>query len=186
MPFDLLTLYYLAIGTLLSSAALTLWECQAQHTRTRSMVILAAGYCTLAMGCALAIVRGQFPGATGAALSNMTMVSGYLMIMNGVASLNGDRHHRLTIGILAGCLAMWAIAGEAWQVEVWTYVSAMPIALVSALTVWAVARNQSLSPLRASRVVMTLAAAHAVFYAGRALALPLLAARFGNVAVEAA
>jgi hypothetical protein len=52
MRFDLLTLYVLAVGTLLLSTGMTLWERQARPQRRRELGILALGYATLALGCA--------------------------------------------------------------------------------------------------------------------------------------
>jgi hypothetical protein len=62
MHFDLL--YYLAIGTLLVSAALTLWERQAQPQRSLELRTLAAGYVALAIGCGLATFAQPPPGWT--------------------------------------------------------------------------------------------------------------------------
>ena len=49
MHVDLLTLYFITIGTLLASAGLTFWEHRTHSNRSRSLGILAAGFATLAV-----------------------------------------------------------------------------------------------------------------------------------------
>jgi hypothetical protein len=76
MHVDLITLYFLAIGTLLASAGMTLWEHRAHPERGKELRILAAAHATLAIGCAVAPLRHDLPGAMGSALSNLVMVTG--------------------------------------------------------------------------------------------------------------
>ncbi|MCH1999857.1 GGDEF domain-containing protein, partial [Achromobacter xylosoxidans] len=89
MHVDLLTLYFITIGTLLASAGLTFWEHRTHPNRSRSLGILAAGFGTLAVGCICALFRADMPAAIGAPLSNLVILSGYLLVLNSVASLSG-------------------------------------------------------------------------------------------------
>jgi hypothetical protein len=124
MHVDLTTLYLLVIGTLLVSAGMTLWERKIRPERSLSLDLWASGYVMLALGCFAATDRGHLPGVCGAALSNLVIMSGYLLILNGVASLSG-RHYRLSsIGMLAGLALMWSLGGTRWQGVIWTYISA--------------------------------------------------------------
>jgi len=91
MYVDLLTLYLLAVGTLLVSAGLMFWEQRANPTRSKELRILASGFATLALGCAAALYRRDLPGVSGAALSNLVILGGYLLVLNGVAALSGRR-----------------------------------------------------------------------------------------------
>lgn len=86
MQVDLLTLYLLAIGTLLASSGMSLWERFALPQRRRELNIVAGGYATLALGCIAATLRARLPGMSGAALSNPVIVSGYLLVLHGVAA----------------------------------------------------------------------------------------------------
>ncbi|VWX47033.1 diguanylate cyclase [Novosphingobium sp. 9U] len=186
MRVDLLTLYCLAVGTLLLSTAMTLWECPARPKRSREMMVLAGGYFALAMGCALATTRDSLPGALGAALSNVTMLGGYLLILHGVAVLDKRSHRRASIGLLALSVVAWAVGGAMWQVQFWNYLSALPIALVSAATAWEMARNRALRTMRARPIVIAVAGVHALFYLGRSFALPAFASVYGIEAVTLA
>lgn len=178
MRFDLSTLYFLAIGTLLLSAGMTLWE--RQPLRARELRVLAAGYATLAGGCLLATLRSHFPAGSGAAISNLVVMMGYLLILHGVAALN-HRHHRAgSLTLLALVALSWAIAGSEWEESFWIYASSLPISLVCGVTAWEMAQNANLRRLRSSRVVIALTALHAFVYAARLLILPALADTFGS------
>ncbi|WP_420136294.1 diguanylate cyclase [Sphingomonas sp.] len=179
MRFDLLTLYLLAVGTLLLSAGMTLWEREARPQRRRELGILAAAYATLAFGCAVAIGRHIFPGTIISGASNLILVSGYLLVLHGVASLSGRRHRKASVILLVLLAATWVLAGSAWGGGLWNYVSALPIALVSAATAWEVTRSDRLRGLRSRPIVVGIVAFHALFYATRIFALPPLAEHFG-------
>src|SRR5215475_10818584 len=111
MHVDLITLYLLAIGTLLASSVMTLWECRVHPKRGKELRILAAAYATLAVGCAVASWRRELPGVLGSALSNLIIVSGYLLILHGVAVLNGRKHVRTSAAVLVLLALAWAISG---------------------------------------------------------------------------
>lgn len=179
MHFDLSTLYLLAIGTLLLSAALTLWERQARPERSAEFDILAGGYTALAFGCALATARSQFPAGLGAPLSNIVMLAGYLLILNGVAQLSGRRYHRASFALLVWAALAWVIAGGRWEASLWSYISALPIAVASGATAWEAWRSGVLRAFRSRQIIVALTAIHALLYAGRAFVLPLLVAHFG-------
>jgi len=179
MHVDLTTLYLLVIGTLLVSAGMTLWERKIRPERSLSLDLWASGYVMLALGCFAATDRGHLPGVCGAALSNLVIMSGYLLILNGVASLSG-RHYRLpSFGMLAALALMWSVGGTRWQGVIWAYVSAGPIALVSAATAWEMLRCKALRHLRSSRIVIAATGAYAALYAARVLLLPFLTSLYG-------
>jgi diguanylate cyclase (GGDEF)-like protein len=179
MHFDLLTLYVLAIGTLLVSAGMTAWERQALPARRGALGLLSLGYVTLAVGCAAATARSMTAGVMISALSNLVIVGGYLLILNGVARLAG-RSHRMKSGALLVLLAgAWAIVGVDGREAMWSYGSALPIALVSALTSWEALRSETFRPLRGRRIVAIVTGVHAVLYLGRALVLPGAAMWYG-------
>jgi diguanylate cyclase (GGDEF)-like protein len=186
MHFDLFTLYYLAIGTLLLSAALTLWERQAQPLRRRELDTLAAGYVVLAVGCALATARAAFPIGVGAALSNVVMTSGYLIVLNGVALITGGRFHTASLILLVLLSLTWMVGGASWESRLWSYISAVPIALVCGATALEALKCDQLRSLRSRRVIVAISGGHAVFYAARAFVLPGLVARFGQDALTIA
>ncbi|CAB3655263.1 hypothetical protein LMG26690_00268 [Achromobacter animicus] len=172
MYVDLLTLYLLAVGTLLVSAGLMFWEQRANPTRSKELRILASGFATLALGCAAALYRRDLPGVSGAALSNLVILGGYLLVLNGVAALSGRRYVRTSLCVLIGMGLTWVIGGVRWLDVMWTYVSSIPIALVSGLTAWEVYRCQALKPRRSRYIVMAVAGVHTALYAGRAFILP--------------
>lgn len=116
MRVDLITLYLLAIGTLLASSGLTLWERRSYPRRRRELGVLAAGYATLALGCAAASIRHSvpgLPGVVGSALANIIIVSGYLLNLQGVALLNGRRYGAMSLSIVSILAVAWAIAARA-------------------------------------------------------------------------
>jgi diguanylate cyclase (GGDEF)-like protein len=173
MRFDLSTLYCLVIGTLLLSAGMTLWE--RQTLRTRELQVLASGYSTLALGCLLAQMRGVLPGALGHAVSNLVIVSGYLLVLHGVALLNDRQYRAFSFGVLALVALAWGIVGRHWEDGFWSYVTAFPIALICAATALEMRRSEKLRELRSWRVVIALTALHALVYAGRSTVLPAVA-----------
>jgi diguanylate cyclase (GGDEF)-like protein len=179
MHFDLSTLYFLAVGTLLLSACMTLWERQARSERASELDILAGGYTALAFGCALATARSQISGGLGAALSNIVMLGGYLLILNGVAQLSGRQYRGASFALLVSAALAWAIAGGRWEASLWSYISALPIAIASGVTSWEAWRSGALRSFRSRQIIVALTAIHALLYAGRVFILPMLVARFG-------
>lgn len=179
MYVDLLTLYLLATGTLLASAGMTFWEHRTNPRRSGTLRILAAGFTVLSIGCAAALFRLDMPGAIGSAVSNLIVLSGYLLILEGVASIGGRTYRRTAAGVLIGMALVWAAAGAGWHYELWNYVSSIPIALISGLTAREMLRCEAMKPLQSRRLVIVLTGLHALVYAARVLVLPWLVARYG-------
>ena len=179
MKVDLATLYLLVIGTLLASSAMTYWEHLSHPKRGKELRTLAAGYATLGIGCALAAFRRELLGATGPAVSNLVILGGYLLVLHAVAMFNGRRHLASSIGLLLLMGLAWAAAGVRWQVAVWLYVSAIPIALTSAMTALELMRTGGMPAVQARRVAVGVTGIHALFYAARGFVLPWLVPTFG-------
>ncbi len=179
MYVDLLTLYFLAIGTLLASAGMLLWEHRTHPRRSRELRILAAGFATLAIGCAAVLYRRELPGAIGAAISNLVILSGYLLVLNGVAALSGRQYRAGSVGLLIGMALVWVISGAQWQDIVWNYVSAIPIAVVSAMTAREMLRCDAMKSLHARHIIIVVTGIHALLYVARAFILPWVVAAYG-------
>lgn len=179
MHVDLLTLYHLAIGTLLVSAGMLFWERRANPKRSRELRILAAGFATLAIGCTAVLFRRDLPGAVGSALSNLVILTGYLLVLRGVASLNEREYRANSIGLLIVMALVWAAWGPQHREIVWSHVSAVPIAIVSALTAWEMFRCEPMKSLQSRRIVVGAAGIHAAVYAARSVVLPWLVAAYG-------
>jgi diguanylate cyclase (GGDEF)-like protein len=186
MHFDLLTLYFLIIGTLFASSGMTLWEYRAHPRRSKELKILAAGYATLAIGCAAVTVRSELPGATGSALSNLVIVTGYLLVLQGVASLSGRQYRNSSIATLILLALTWAVAGARWVDSVWYYASAIPIALASGVTSFELLRCDGMKMMPSRHIAVLVTGVHTLLYAARASILPLLAARYGRDVVSVA
>lgn len=186
MHVDLLTLYFLAIGTLLASSGMTLWEHRTHPGRSRELKILAAGYATLAIGCAAITVRHKLPGVTGSALSNLVVVAGYLLILHGVATLSRRQYRMGSIALLVLLALTWVVAGTRWEDAVWYYASAIPIALASGATSLELLRTDGMKSLQSRRIAVLVTGIHALLYAARASILPWLAARYGEGVVPLA
>lgn len=179
MYVDLRTLYLLAIGTLLASAGMMFWEHRGNPARSKALRILAAGFATLALGCAAVLFRRDLPGAIGSALSNLIILCGYLLVLNGVAALSGRRYRASPAALLLGMALVWAAFGPRWQEVVWSYVSAVPIAVISAMTTREVLRCDALRSLHARHIVVAVTGIHALWYGARALVLPWLVTVYG-------
>jgi len=182
MYVDLLTLYLLAIGTLLASAGMIFWEHRTNPRRSRSLRILATGFATLATGCAAVLIRRQLPGFSGAMISNLIMLCGYLLILSGVASFSGRHVRGRAVAILVVMALIWLIGGARWQDQIWAYVSAAPIALISGMTAWEMWRCESLRALHARRIVVAVTGIHSLFYIARTCVLPWVVNAYGPVA----
>ncbi|MBY4896156.1 diguanylate cyclase [Cupriavidus sp. AU9028] len=179
MHVDLLTLYLLATGTLLASAAMMFWEHRTNPGRSRTLRILAAGFATLAVGCAVILFRHDVPGPIGSAIGNLIILSGYLLVLSGVASLDGRQHRATSVAVLLGMALIWALLGPRWQELVWAHVSSIPIAVVSAMTAWEMFRCKAMKGLHSRHIVVLVAGIHAVVYASRSLVLPWLVDAYG-------
>ncbi|RZT30775.1 GGDEF domain-containing protein [Cupriavidus agavae] len=179
MHVDLVTLYLLAIGTLLASAGMMFWEYRTHPTRSRELRLLATGFTILAIGCSAVLFRRDLPGVLGSALSNLLILSGYLMVLAGVAALSGRQYRVGSIALLAVMAGIWAIWGSQWLDVIWAHVSAFPIGLVAALTAWEMFRCTTMRS-RARNIVVAVAGIHAVLYVARALVLPWLVAENGS------
>ncbi|CAN7493556.1 GGDEF domain-containing protein [Caballeronia sp. LjRoot34] len=186
MHFDLLTLYFLIIGTLFVSSGMTLWENRTHPRRSKELKILAAGYATLAIGCAAVTVRNKLPGATGSALSNLVIVTGYLLVLQGVATLSGRQYRNSSIALLILLALTWAVAGARWADSVWYYASAIPIALASGVTSFELLRCEGMKLMPSRHIAVLVTGIHTLLYAARAFILPLLAARYGRDVVSVA
>lgn len=180
MKVDLATFYLLAIGTLFASSAMTYWEHLSHPKRSKELRMLAAGYATLGAGCAVAAFRIELLGAAGAAISNLVILGGYLLVLHGVAMFNRRRYLASSIGLLLLMALTWAVAGVRWQAAVWLYVSAVPIALASAMTSFELMRSDGMPAVQSRRVAVVVTAIHALFYIARAFVLPWLVPLFGS------
>ena len=180
MHVDLLTLYFLAIGTLFASAGMTLWEHRTHPRRSKELKILAGGYGTLGVGVALAIWRHLLPGAWGGAVSNGVIVTGYLLVAHGLAVMNGRQYRVASAAILVLLALAWAIAGAHGQDIMWLYLSAIPISVASAMATRELLRNDVLKWAQARRIAVIVTGIHALLYAFRACVLPWLAEHYGQ------
>jgi diguanylate cyclase (GGDEF)-like protein len=180
MHVDLITLYLLAIGTLLASSGMTLWERRSHPERGRELTILALAYATLALGCVVSVVRHALPGITGSALMNLIVVGGYLLVLDGVASFSGRRYRWSSLGLLAVLALTWVIAGTPGQAMMWNYVSAFPIALACGMTARELLRMDNMQGLQSLYIAAIVSGLHAVFYLFRAFVLPWLVASYGR------
>ena len=184
MTNTLFTIYLFIVVTLVASAGMTLWERNAQPARRRFLGTCAAGYAVLATGCVIATTRTHIPGITGAVLSNLVMLCGYMVVLDAVAALDGRRHRGKSALLLAGMAALWAWGGAQWAVWTWLYAAAVPIAIVCLATTWEAWRSPPLRTLRSRNVLIAVTGFHGVVYAARALVLPAIVARFGQDAIE--
>ncbi|PYE14427.1 diguanylate cyclase (GGDEF)-like protein [Paraburkholderia silvatlantica] len=180
MHVDLLTIYLLLIGTLLASSLITLWEHRTHPARSKALRILAGGYATLATGCAAVLVRADLPGVWGYALSNLGMMAGYLLVLHGVATLNGRQYRAASIALLALIALTWATWGARHPQAMWYYASAFPIALVSAMTSRELLRGDGMKGMQSRHVATFVTGFHALFYVFRTFVLPLLGSRYGD------
>lgn len=176
---DLRTLWYLTLGTLLVAAAMTLWERKAATMRSRELGFWAAGLFTLATGCLVAMVRGYFPSNLGSALSNLLMLLGYLLVLQGVVTL--DRRYRpmWTIMTVAAAAAVWGLGGTAMTDTFWHYVGAFPIAVISGATAYALFHSRAVGHARSKNLAVAVFAFHGTFYLARAIIMPVVVANFG-------
>ncbi|OZI38524.1 GGDEF domain-containing protein [Bordetella genomosp. 10] len=179
MYVDLLTLYFLAIGTLLASAGLTVWESKTNPPRRKELRILAVGYATLALGCVGVILRSHLPGISGGAICNLVFLSGYLLILDGVAMLGGRQYRAFSVGLVVAMALIWVGGGPRWQDVVWNYVSAFPIAIASGLTAREMLRCEGMETLHSRHIVVAATAIHAGLYLFRAIILPWLVLAYG-------
>jgi diguanylate cyclase (GGDEF)-like protein len=179
MKVDLATFYLLVIGTLLASSAMMYWEHLSHPKRAKELRMLAIAYATLGFGCALAAFRAPLLGAAGPAVSNLVILAGYLLVLHGVAMFSGRRYRASSIGLLVLMALTWAAAGARWQIPVWMYVSAIPIALATAMTSFELMRGTGMPAVQSRRVAVAVTGIHALFYAARAFVLPWLVSSFG-------
>lgn len=180
MQIDLQTLWYLTIGTLLLSSAMMLWERHAHAGRANVLSICVGALAAFTVGCVVAMNRGQFPGVSGAALTNILMVSGYLLVLHAAARLDGPGHIAVSaaaVGVLAG---VWAIVGVHFPAAFWHHVAALPIALISGLTAWTLLRSRAIRGLRFRPVAVAIFVCHGLFYLARALVVPVLVGVYGD------
>ncbi len=146
--------------------------------------MLAAGYAVLGLGCTVAAFRHELLGTAGAAVSNLVILGGYLLVLHAVAMFNSRRHLASSICLLLLMGLVWATADTRWQMAVWLYVSAIPIALVSAMTAIELMRCDGVPAVQSRRVAVAVTGMHALFYAARAFVLPWLALIFGTDALS--
>lgn len=178
---DLATLWYLTIGTLLLASAMTFWERKAHRLRARELGLWAAAYGVFALGGILAVGRGTFPGVAGPAITNIVMVLGYLLVLQGALSLDGRKMPRTAIaGTLVAIGAVWFIAGTDASELLWNHASALPIALICAAIAYVLLRSRTVRGLRSRPIAVAVFAGHALFYCVRAVMMPVVIALYGE------
>ncbi len=180
MQIDLQTLWYLTVGTLLVSASLILWERQAHPGRARVLGVLAAALFAFVLGCMLAMNLSHFPVALGMGAINILMMLGYLLVLNAVAGLDGQRYFWSSVVALSFLAIAWAIAGTHFPAAFWNHVSSVPIALTCGVTAWRLLRSRTVQRLRSRPIAVSISAFHALFYLGRAFIAPVLLQRYGQ------
>ncbi|MGE7473319.1 diguanylate cyclase domain-containing protein [Bosea sp. NPDC003192] len=178
---DLATLWYLTIGTLLVAAAMTLWERQAHAQRSRELGLWAAAYGVFALGCILAMNRNLLPGVSGPALTNVVMVLGYFLVLQGVMALDGRPLRPAFIaGLLVGIGTAWFVLGTGWASLLWNHASAFPIAAICALTVFALFRSRTAKGSRSRSIAIAVFACHSLTYAVRTFVVPMVVSAYGE------
>ena len=176
---DLRTLWYLTLGTLLVAATMTLWERKAATSRSRELGMWAAGFFTLATGCLVAMVRGYFPSNLGSALTNLLMLLGYLLVLQGVVTLDRRYNPVWTILTVSVAALVWAVGGTRMTDTFWHYVAAFPISVISGLTAYTLLHSQAVRHVRSKNLAVAVFAFHATFYLARAIIMPVVVANFG-------
>lgn len=170
---------------------MTLWEVRTHPKRSAVLKTLTAGYLALALGCVTAVVRFSLPNGLGPALCNIVIVIGYMLILDGVATLNRRNYRALSVTIVVLLALTWLIGGMAWQAAMWNYGSSVPITIVSLLCARELLRGLKAEPgsdgatntptgIQARHIGVAVMVIHAVFYAVRAFLLPWLYARYGR------
>jgi diguanylate cyclase (GGDEF)-like protein len=178
---DLPTLWYLTFGTLLLSAAWTIWERKVHPKRAHELAILTTACCVLAIGCLIGMNRELLPGATGAALTNVVMIFGYLLVLHTVRALDGLKVSAgIILAVLGATGAVWTIAGAGWAIFLWNHLSAAPIAIISGLTAIAIYRSSMARAARSHPIAIAVFALHSAFYTARAFVVPLVVEQVGT------
>ena len=178
---DLATLWYLTTGTAILAAIMTFWERKGHGQRSRELGLWASAYGVFTLGCILAIHRRELPGISGLAISNVAMMLGYLLVLQGALALDRRRlHPALICGLLAAIGGIWFAAGPGAAGLLWNHVSAFPIAVVSGLTALVLWRSRTARPLRSRPVAVAVFACHALFYAARSFLVPIIASIHGE------
>ncbi|MEJ8307929.1 GGDEF domain-containing protein [Agrobacterium larrymoorei] len=142
--------------------------------------VLAGALFAFVLGCILAMNRSHFPAALGMAATNILMMSGYLLVLNAVAGLDGHRFFRWSVAALSFLGIVWAIAGAHFPAAFWNHVSSVPIALTCGLTARVLLRSRTVRQLRSRPIAVLVSAFHAVFYFGRAFIAPVVIERYGQ------
>jgi diguanylate cyclase (GGDEF)-like protein len=177
---DLRTLWYLTLATLLVGATMTLWERRSVPLRSRQLGYWAAGYFTLALGCFVGLMRSYLPGNSGSALTNLIMLLGYLLVLQGVVTIDRRYNLRWTAATLGVMAVAWATGGMPLTEMFWHYVSSLPIGVISGLTALTLKRSASLRGLRSKNLAMAVFAFHGAFYLSRAILMPIAVSAFGR------
>ena len=185
MQIDLQTLWYLTVGTLLVSASLLLWERHAHPGRANILAVLAAGLFAFVLGCIVAMNRSHVPVALGMGATNLLMMSGYLLVLNAMAGLDGRRYIWSSAGALCILAVGWASIGTHFPAVFWNHVSALPIALTCGLTAWILSRSHTVRGLRSRSVAISISVVHSAFYFGRGVIAPVLGHEYGATMLSA-
>jgi diguanylate cyclase (GGDEF)-like protein len=176
---DLPTLWHLTIGTLLVGAAMTLWERNAHARRSGPLGIWATSYVVFAIGCIVAMNRQYFPGASGAALTNLLMVTAYLMVWHGAAGLDRPVGTARSVSLVTLIAFVWSVAGARYPEALWNHAAAFPIAVVCGFTAWSLLRSRTVASLRSRPIAVAVFAGHGLFYLFRSVGSPIFASVYG-------
>ncbi len=174
MRLDVLTLYYLLVGTSVLMVALTLWESLSAGRRHLELRLCAAAYVLFALGSSLLPAVSETPIMIGRGLSHLMIASGYAVLIAAVGALTGRRAWRWPLfGFCAAYAAVWLPLAPFLTNVTWFWISSLTIAginLVGAVLVW---RGRRIADLRARPLLAATFLVHAVVYLIR---LPILLA----------
>ncbi|WP_200944678.1 MULTISPECIES: sensor domain-containing diguanylate cyclase [unclassified Aureimonas] len=180
---DVPTLYGLTVGTLCLAVAMTLWERKAHPGRAGPLGIWASAYAAFALGCMVMMNRSSLPGVLGMALTNVIMVTGYLLVLHGAIRLDGRGRPLLLTLPLVAISVVWTEFGARYGDAFWQFGGSLPILLVSFATAIVLARSRALKGLRSRPLAIAVHLVHGLFYLGRFAVMPFLAEAFGPEAL---
>lgn len=125
--------------------------------------------------------RSLLPGVSGPALTNLVMLLGYCLVLQGVLLLDGRAlRPALVASFVVAIGAAWFVLGTGWASLLWNHASAFPIAVICALTALALFRSRTVKGLRSRPVAIAVFASHSLTYAVRTFVVPIVVSVHGE------
>ena len=172
MQLSLFTLYTIGLGTLAVAAVMTIWERHFNSERARELTFWTIGYAIMGLGCALLLGRPTLPMVVSQGVTNILIVSGYLLLLAGAMPFVGVRLPRTVLVISCVVGVIWLFVGPHLSYATWSAVGSFFIAIPCFTLALMLVLNGTTGTTRSWVLASVVFGLHGMVYLARVVVIP--------------